>query len=345
LTTVDGVYSIDAVSGVITFNPVIGFIGEATVSVTYAVTDTLGRKASTTYTPTVLPPTPATAVPDTSTGLKGILQTLSPLGNDAATQGQTLDPTSIKLCHPGDASADPVLTPEVAPNCTLTTWTTIGEGSFTVVASGNVEFQPEPDFLGVATPVHYQVTDSSMIVVSSTLTPSVVEQVIVTAPPPPVLPPVALPDRIESTLNTAVTLIPDSNDSPGSNPLVPTSILLCEAACDETSPNGLLVVETREGLWSVESETGAVVFTPTQDWHGTATINYLIKDSMGMFAFSSLTVVIPAPEAIEVQEEELTELADSGFSSEELLLAAGCLMLLGSLLLIYSRRTLRESKV
>jgi CshA-type fibril repeat protein len=55
LTTVDGVYSVDAATGVVTFTPVDGFLGEATVVVTYSATDVLGRKASTTYTPTVLP--------------------------------------------------------------------------------------------------------------------------------------------------------------------------------------------------------------------------------------------------------------------------------------------------
>jgi len=338
LVTIDGTYTVDATSGAVTFTPVTGFIGVATVVVTYSATDVLARKASTTYTPSVLPPTPAAAAPDTSTGLKGALQTLSPLGNDEATQGETLDAASIKLCHPGDANASPAVTAEVAPNCTLTTWTTIGEGSFTVVAGGNVEFQPEPEFLGVATPVHYQVTDSSLVVVTSTLTPSVVEQVIVVTP---VLPPVAEPDRTKSTLNTPVTLVPESNDTQGTNPLVPTTILLCEAACNASAPTGVLTVETPEGVWAVTAESGAVVFTPAQDWHGTATINYLIKDTAGLFAFSTLTVVIPAPEVTPVPEEEYNELADTGLSTDQLLFGAVGLIILGWYMMIASRRPIR----
>jgi CshA-type fibril repeat protein len=59
LTTADGSYSVDQTSGVVTFTPATGFIGTATVVVTYAATDVLGRKASTTYTPTVEAPIPA----------------------------------------------------------------------------------------------------------------------------------------------------------------------------------------------------------------------------------------------------------------------------------------------
>jgi CshA-type fibril repeat protein len=59
LTTADGSYSVDQTSGVVTFTPATGFIGTATVVVTYSATDVLGRKASTTYTPTVEAPIPA----------------------------------------------------------------------------------------------------------------------------------------------------------------------------------------------------------------------------------------------------------------------------------------------
>ena len=56
LTTRDGSYFVEPKSGVVSFTPVRGFIGTATVVVSYAVTDVLGRKASTTYTPTVEAP-------------------------------------------------------------------------------------------------------------------------------------------------------------------------------------------------------------------------------------------------------------------------------------------------
>ncbi len=58
LTTRDGSYFVDQTSGVVSFIPVKGFVGTATVVVTYAATDVLGRKASTTYVPTVEAPIP-----------------------------------------------------------------------------------------------------------------------------------------------------------------------------------------------------------------------------------------------------------------------------------------------
>jgi CshA-type fibril repeat protein len=62
LSTVDGFYSVDTTSGVVTFIPVAGFFGEATAVVTYSVTNLLGFKTSATYTPTVLAPDQLTPV-------------------------------------------------------------------------------------------------------------------------------------------------------------------------------------------------------------------------------------------------------------------------------------------
>jgi hypothetical protein len=50
------VYTIDADKNVV-FTPEPGFVGTAT-PVTYQITDSLGRSVTTTYTPTIVPPTP-----------------------------------------------------------------------------------------------------------------------------------------------------------------------------------------------------------------------------------------------------------------------------------------------
>ena len=74
------------------------------------------------------------------------------LANDA-TGSSPIDPTSVKLCGPG----------EVGPTgCTLTTLTVPGEGTYTVdPVTGKVTFDPLPTFSGVATPVQYTVADTN----------------------------------------------------------------------------------------------------------------------------------------------------------------------------------------
>jgi hypothetical protein len=62
-----------------------------------------------------------------------------------------------------------------------------------------------------------------------------------------------------------------------------------------------------EGKWTVDQTTGEVTFTPTLDWFGTATINYVLFDVEGNRVESTLTVEIPP-----AVEEPVVELADTG---------------------------------
>jgi hypothetical protein len=60
-------------------------------------------------------------------------------------------PTSVRLCGASD----------VAPNCSATTITIAGQGTFTVdTTTGDIVFTPVSTFTGDATPVVYSVTDS-----------------------------------------------------------------------------------------------------------------------------------------------------------------------------------------
>ena len=56
---------------------------------------------------------------------------------------------------------------QTAPNCTRRSLTVDGEGTYVIDSKGRVTFTPEPDFVGKATRVKYQVTDTGGRVVAA----------------------------------------------------------------------------------------------------------------------------------------------------------------------------------
>jgi hypothetical protein len=90
-------------------------------------------------------------------------------------------------------------------------------------------------------------------------------------------------------MNTPITLAPVSNDVKAGAELIPTSIVLCTSNCDSTAST----VETKVGVWAVDSATGNVTFTPVKNWFGRASLGYFIWDAAGNKVQSTLTVIIP----------------------------------------------------
>jgi len=133
-----GTWTVDPVTGAITFTPESGFFGNPT-PVDYEVTDTLRGVVEATVTITYLP----TASNDSSTGnVPGTPVTLDVVGNDSG----DLVPGSVVLI---DADGNRVTTLRVP-----------GEGTWTVDATtGSITFTPEAGFTGNPTPVTYEVTD------------------------------------------------------------------------------------------------------------------------------------------------------------------------------------------
>jgi CshA-type fibril repeat protein len=146
-----GTYTVT--NGTITFTPVNGFIGTATPA-TYRVTSTDGFPVSSTYTPTVLPPVPPMAVPDTTTGPQGQPQTSPVLTND----GGPRDDSSLTLISGGNP---------------VTSVTVPGQGTYTVTPDHTITFTPLPAFIGTATPVTYRFNGLNGTTASSTYTPTV----------------------------------------------------------------------------------------------------------------------------------------------------------------------------
>jgi uncharacterized repeat protein (TIGR02059 family) len=283
--TVAGVGTYTVVDGVMTFTPEANYVGTPP-AVVYQVTDSLGAKASSTYIPTVVG-TP-TASPDTTTGAKGAVQEVSLVGNDNAASGATLDPTSVKLC-------DPNPTAEVAPNCTKTSVTVSGVGTYSVDSTGKMTFTPDANYVGTPPDLSYTVTDSLGAKASSTYTPTVIGT------------PTATPDTssgpqgVAQSRNVVTNSVGTSDAAATGTTLVSSTVTLSCASAPNCTRNidGTVTIDG-QGTYSAAAANGTVVFTPIPTFTGTATpVTYTISDALGQSATTTYTpTVIPAPVAI-----------------------------------------------
>jgi uncharacterized repeat protein (TIGR02059 family) len=268
-----GTYTLNS-DGSVTFDPLPTFTGTAT-AITYQVVDSLGQITNSTITVTVR--TPPDAVNDLSSGDYDTNQTIDPLANDIAGSG-AIDPTTVKLCSSG----------QVAPNCTATTLTVAGEGTYTVdPVTGVVTFDPLPTFTGPATAITYQISDSLGQTDSATIR--------ATVGPPPL--PVAVNDALTGNWDTNQTYTPTSNDTVGSSfPLIATTVKLC--ATGQTIPgcNATTLTVANEGTYTVNAN-GTVTFDPLPTFKGTVTqpVTYQATDSLGRTDDATITPTVGVP--------------------------------------------------
>jgi CshA-type fibril repeat protein len=280
----EGTYTVNG-DGTVSFDPLPTFTGTVATSVRYQAKDSLDRFVNTTITPTIgLPPIP-TATPDAITTAYDTNQTYTPLANDTPGVADfPLSAASVKLC-----GISPVETPN---NCTQTTLTVPGEGTYTVNGDGTVTFDPLPTFTGtVATPVKYQAKDSLDRFVNTTITPTIGL--------PPI--PTATPDAITTAYDTNQTYTPLANDTRGAAdfPLLATSVKLCGVnpvqappSCDKSS-----LTVPGEGTYTVNSD-GTVLFDPLPTFTGTVAtpVTYQAKDSLNRFVNTTITpTILTAP--------------------------------------------------
>ena len=291
VTTADGVYTLDATTGTVTFDPSNTFTGPATAPVRYVVADALGQYASSTITPTVTPPAAAVANPNTTSGVVGAVQSVNLLTNDTTPSGVTFTASSTRLCAPGTT----------APNCVSTTVDVPNVGTYSLT-NGTVTFTPctaavtanctsGSAFTGTPTALGYQVPDSLGRVVNSTYTPTVV-------PPPSVT-----PDAQTGAFDTNQTYAPASNDTAGAGTtLNATSLRLCPTAATApfTSSNcSATSVTTADGAYTLDATTGTVTFDPSNTFTGPATVPvwYVVADALGQYGASTITPTVTPPGA------------------------------------------------
>jgi CshA-type fibril repeat protein len=242
-----------------------------------------------------LPPVP-TASPEAISDAYDTDQIYTPISND--TPGAASFPllaTTVLLCGPG----------QTAPNCTRTSLTVDGQGTYTVnPTTGAVTFDPLPTFTGPATPISYQANDSLNRAVTSTISPTVGL--------PPV--PTASPEAISDAYDTNQIYTPVSNDTPGaaSFPLLASTVLLCDAG--QTAPNCTLTSLTvdGQGIYTVNPTTGEVTFDPFPTFTGPATpISYQVKDSLNRAVTSTISPTVGLPPVPTASPEAISDAYDT----------------------------------
>jgi CshA-type fibril repeat protein len=284
LTTSDGTFTVNPLTGSISFQPVASLLGAA-APVTYAVTDTAGQHAATSYTPSVVGIGPPQVAPLTVRVAYGTPGTMTP------------------QVTPGTAALDPSKNCLAAPGATCTTGQTSltrPEGVYVLNPStGVVTFTPAQGFSGTPSdPPLFCATDVLGQTTCATLTPTV-------APPPappassqgdngqalPGAPsPAALPE-VESTMaGQPVTLRPLANDSPSSGAMLDASSV--QLRDPRTGRYASAVTIAGQGTFRVNPD-GSVVFTPEPGFVGTTpAVVYRVTDSLGKTTTSTVTVIV-----------------------------------------------------
>jgi uncharacterized repeat protein (TIGR01451 family) len=253
IVPVEGIWMVNETTGALTFVPDDNLSGNPT-PITYRVDDVRGNRSNA-ATVTVTYTTPPVANDDASLGNPaGQPVTVNVLANDTAAPGRTLAPASVWIAgatNPGDSLA------------------VAGEGVWAVdIITGALTFAPEEGFTGNPTPAAYTVADdqgnrSNAATVTVTYT----------------VPPVANDDAsLGNPAGQPVTVNVLANDVAASGrALAPASVQIAGA----TNPGGSLAV-AGEGVWAVDSITGALTFAPEEGFTGNPTpAAYTVADDQG----------------------------------------------------------------
>lgn len=278
----EGTYTLNSVSGVVTFVAQSSISDGVKTSITYQVTDLVGATASSTLTPIV--PAAPTLTPNSATDGWDINQTVNVLANDSAAQSASLIVSSVKLCAPTDTR----------PNCTATSLQVAGQGTYTVNANGTITFDPLPTFSGSATAVYYSVTDTNGRTSATTL------NLTVTPPPPPT----SNPDtEVVVPGGTAIfsPILGLSGLAQPANASAPDLVSVCLIApvTGTCSPTGVVTI-AGQGTYTLDSASGVVTYVaePGALPGNKIAITYRVTDEAGQVTTNTLTPIIPPPPAM-----------------------------------------------
>ncbi len=195
-----------------------------------------------------------TANDDSGTGMPGVPVTIDVLDNDEDGDAP-IDPTTVQIAGTNNQGSSLVV-----PN----------EGTWSInPTSGDITFTPLTTLVGSPTPIEYFVLDDNNYA-------SNLATVTVTYPTGPT----AVDNSTTTPINTPVDIDVLSNDIQGSTPIDPTTVTLTG-----TAPN-----PTTEGVFTVNSGTGLVTFTPVSSFIGIATIDYQVCDQNSLCDIATITV-------------------------------------------------------
>jgi CshA-type fibril repeat protein len=263
--------------------------------------------------------TAGSTTPDSTSGMMGATQTKNLLTNDTASGGDPYTVSSVKLCNISAA------TPETVPNCTATSVTVPGVGTYSVDTSGVVSFSPLPTYTGTPMSLPYTVTTSLGLIGHSTYTPTVVGA------------PSAVNDTSSGPVNKVQTKAVLANDTTTSaTPLSESTLKLLDPTSGAygTAP----VTMSGQGTYAISGAN--LTFTPVKDYTGTAKpVRYQVSDNYGQSATATYTPTVISGSAKSANESGEV-LADTGSGTLLWnLIAVAFIGLVGILLVFRSRRT------
>ena len=265
--TTQGVFSFNPETHLVTFTPATGFIG--TVTVTYKIKDENELTGQATITITIL----KADLVITKTAELSVVNTVQLVtykitvtnnGPDEAKAVSVTDnfPTGLTV-----NSAVPSVGSWSAPTWAVGNLANGANASLTIVAKVGTESTG---------------TITNTATVTSTTGDPVLTNNSATATTTSYSGPRAIDDNATTTLNTAMPITVLTNDTPGSSPIVVTSVTLVAG----TEP------DVTTGVFTVNSTTGVVTFTPANGFTGTATIKYQILDGNGLASQATITVTV-----------------------------------------------------
>ncbi|MFS9251387.1 CshA/CshB family fibrillar adhesin-related protein, partial [Streptococcus mitis] len=248
-----GTYSIDKVTGEVTFVPKPGFTGPTT-GITVRATDENGETKDATYTPSV---TPLKVTPENkqTTNIQGLPQEATPtfklpkgVTNAVVTERKLIDPITKSLTN---------------------SVTVDGKGTFTINANGKVTFTPVPSYVGDVPAIEVQGTitvlndnnDSTTITSKASYKPIIVPIELEKTP--------ADSTEVQGLVQKGTPRFtsPESVEINGVEKTVtvkPNSYKLVKDG-KETDSIPAYKKDTQEviGKYTIDSQTGEVTFTPT----------------------------------------------------------------------------------
>jgi uncharacterized delta-60 repeat protein len=247
----EGKWTVDAVTGAITFTPIAGFIADPT-PIHYTVSDKLGLESAPATVVVDYPQKPI-AVNDSQAGFLGQAISVNVLNNDQDPDNN-IDPTRVKLINASEADGSKVVA---------------GEGTWKVnPTTGVITFTPIAGFTGNPTPISYTVQDTTGLISNPAL-------VNISYLPLPI---VANNDIAIGTNGEPITLNVLANDINNYVAIDPRSVQIFG-----TEGAGQPLFVLNQGVWSINSTTGAISFTPNVGFIGDPTpIIYTVKDLNGI---------------------------------------------------------------
>ena len=250
----EGTYTV-APDGTVTFTPNKDFTGQAT-GVTVKRVDKNGTPVTATYTPVVLPVTPA-GKDVTSIGEKGKPQSETPVFTPGTTKvnGKTV---TVPIDEKVAPTFDDGTTEKKVP----------GEGTYTIDKNGKVTFTPEKDFVGKAKGVTVKRVDENGTPVTATYTPTVLAKT-----------------STENVVSEGAKGQPQSNTPVFKGDVDTTVAPTFKDGSTEKKVPG-------EGTYTIDKD-GKVTFTPEPGFVGKATpVKVVRKDKNGKTIKASYTPTV-----------------------------------------------------